>query len=107
MVALHMPIRCIEATRYDYIYCYAEDDEDDGARLTGHKLVCPVSHPSRAHGADMVRGTGSAANKMVFNTGVQASQVEFIRNQLGSIVTLDETPPTFTALEIQDMTRWS
>ncbi|CAE7498925.1 unnamed protein product [Symbiodinium natans] len=67
-----------EATRYDFIYCYAEDDEDDGI--------------------------GSAANKMVFDTGVQASQVAAIKNELGSIVTLDETPPTFTALEIQDPT---
>ena len=39
---------------------------------------------------------------MVFDTGVQASQVAAIKNELGSIVTLDETPPTFTALEIQD-----
>ena len=106
-MSLHMNMPSIQATRYDYIYCYAEDDEDDGARLTEQKLACPVSSAVKARGADMERGTGSAANKMVFNTGVQASQVEFIRNQLGSIVTLDETPPTFTALEIQDMKRWS
>ena len=29
-----------QATRYDFIYCYAEDDEDDGSRLMASCFCC-------------------------------------------------------------------
>ncbi|CAE8610726.1 unnamed protein product [Polarella glacialis] len=69
----------IAETEYSYIYCYAEDDETDGA--------------------------GSAPNKMTYNTGsVEASKVLTIKAAFGALYTLDETPPTFTKLQIEDPT---
>ncbi|CAJ1402439.1 unnamed protein product [Effrenium voratum] len=67
-----------EATEYSHIYCFAQDDEDDGL--------------------------GNQPNKMTFNTSAATSQVSLIRDAIGSVTTLDETPPTFTLLEIQDPT---
>eukprot|EP00928_Gymnodinium_smaydae_P040215 TRINITY_DN27306_c0_g6_i1.p1 TRINITY_DN27306_c0_g6~~TRINITY_DN27306_c0_g6_i1.p1 ORF type:complete len:5181 (-),score=906.80 TRINITY_DN27306_c0_g6_i1:179-15013(-) len=68
-----------EATSYNYIYCYAEDDEADG--------------------------DGSSSNKMTYNSGtVAGSKITSIRTELGSVTTLDESPPSFTQLQIQDPT---
>ena len=39
---------------------------------------------------------------MTFNTSAATSQVSLIRDAIGSVTTLDETPPTFTLLEIQE-----
>ncbi|CAK8994475.1 unnamed protein product [Durusdinium trenchii] len=70
-----------EATEYPYIYCYAEDDEDDGV--------------------------GSNPNKMTFNSSAPASQILVVQESIGSVKTLDQTPPSFTLLEIQDPTAWN
>ncbi|CAE7706437.1 unnamed protein product, partial [Symbiodinium microadriaticum] len=73
-----------EATVYDHIYCFAEDDEVDGL--------------------------GSAPNKMYYDTsdapaGTESSRlVSSVKAAVGSIVTLDESPATFTQLEILDPT---
>ncbi|CAK8993859.1 unnamed protein product [Durusdinium trenchii] len=71
----------LESTEYGYIYCFAEDDEPDGA--------------------------GSVPNKMSFDVGVDASQVSKLQEALGNVTTLDETPPSFTELLIQDPTAWN
>lgn len=64
-----------EETDYPYIYCYAEDDE-----LTPNKMIF-----------DSVGNAG-------------ASNVYTMWTEIGSIQTLDETPPSFTKLAITDPT---
>ncbi|CAE7260941.1 unnamed protein product [Symbiodinium microadriaticum] len=43
---------------------------------------------------------------MTYDTGVYSSQVIVIHQGLGNVTTLDETPPTFTQLSIQDPTNF-
>ncbi|CAJ1414200.1 unnamed protein product [Effrenium voratum] len=64
-----------EETDYPYIYCYAEDDE-----LT--------------------------PNKMIFDSVLDAGprNVHTMWTEIGTIQTLDETPPSFTKLAIRDPT---
>ena len=63
-------------TEYDFIYCYAEDDEG-----------------------------GTLTNAMPFSSGlVDSSKVLHFKTTLGSVTTLDEAPPSFTKLAIQDPT---
>ncbi|CAK8989373.1 unnamed protein product [Durusdinium trenchii] len=63
-----------EETDYPYIYCYAEDDE-----LT--------------------------PNKMIFDSAATGpSNVHTMWTEIGTIQTLDETPPSFTKLAITDPT---
>jgi hypothetical protein len=72
----------LEKTEYPYIYCYAEDDENDG--LAG------------------------ASNKMTYNSGaVDASKALHIATAIGSVTTLDQTPPDFVQLKIQDPTAYN
>ena len=70
----------VEQTDYPYIYCYAEDDETDGV--------------------------GSAPNKMMFDSAANAgpSNVHTIKTSIGTVKTLDESPPTFTKLAMLDPT---
>ncbi len=73
-----------EETQYSHIYCYAEDDEDDGM--------------------------GGTPNRMLYdNTGtsVQPSQVAYVRTEIGSVTTLDESPPSFTHLWVRDPTEYN
>jgi Zn finger protein HypA/HybF involved in hydrogenase expression len=66
-------------TVYNYIYCYAEDDETDGK--------------------------GDNANKMAYNLGaVDASKTGIMHAALSPMTTLDESPPSFTSLTVQDPT---
>ena len=44
---------------------------------------------------------------MSFNSGADPSRVAVIRAGLGNMTTLDETPPEFTHLSIQDPTAWN
>jgi hypothetical protein len=68
-----------EATTYNHIYCFAEDDEVDGI--------------------------GSMPNGMPLLSGpMNDSNVEAVRHAIGPVTTLDETPPTFTRLQLQDPT---
>ncbi|CAE7040244.1 unnamed protein product [Symbiodinium natans] len=73
-----------EETDYPYIYCYAEDDETDGGSS----------------------GPGSSPNVMrwddLANTG--PDNVHTIWAGIGTVQTLDETPPEFTQLSIKDPT---
>ncbi|CAE7397007.1 unnamed protein product [Symbiodinium pilosum] len=73
-----------EQTNYPYIYCYAEDDETDGGSS----------------------GPGSAPNKMMWDDVANAlpSNVHTIWAGIGTVQTLDETPPEFTQLSIKDPT---
>lgn len=63
----------LEETPYPYIFCFAEDDE-----------VPP--------------------NQMIFDDAGQAggNNVHTIQQGIGTVITLDETPPSFTRLEIED-----
>ena len=68
-----------EATLYDWLYCYAEDDEDDGV--------------------------GGDPNGMLYSLyPIDASNVEDVQVALGAVTTLDESPPSFTVLKIEDPT---
>jgi len=71
-----------EELEYSHIYCFAEDDEDDGV--------------------------GSTPNIMVYSSpsAPAASQVLHVQTQLGSVTTLDESPPSFTTLAIDDPTAY-
>ena len=51
-------------------------------------------------------GLGAAPNKMTYDTGDLRSQVVVIHQGLGNMTTLDETPPIFTQLSIQDPTNF-
>ena len=53
-----------------------------------------------------IQGQGSEPNKMSFATG-PASTVASIQAALGNVTTLDETPPEFTQLAIQDPTAFN
>jgi len=70
----------VEKTDYPYIYCYAEDDETDGL--------------------------GSNPNKMLYNPSAQAgpNNVYTIYQGIGTVQTLDESPPSFTKLQMLDPT---
>eukprot|EP00927_Polykrikos_kofoidii_P002778 TRINITY_DN11111_c1_g1_i1.p1 TRINITY_DN11111_c1_g1~~TRINITY_DN11111_c1_g1_i1.p1 ORF type:complete len:1928 (+),score=277.30 TRINITY_DN11111_c1_g1_i1:722-5785(+) len=62
-----------ERTDYPYIYCYAEDDE-------------------------------TPPNKMIFDNAASAgpSNIHTMQMEIGTIQTLDESPPSFTHLSILD-----
>lgn len=68
----------VEEQDYPYIYCFAEDDETDGL--------------------------SSAPNKMIFNTGGDYGPTNMytIQQAIGTVQTLDESPPVFTLLKLQD-----
>jgi len=70
----------VEEKDYPYIYCYAEDDEEDGV--------------------------GDNPNKMMFDDVANAgpSNVHTIKTGIGTVQTLDESPPTFTKLAMLDPT---
>jgi hypothetical protein len=66
-------------TDYTHIYCHAEDDESDGL--------------------------GNSPNPTFFDTGAaDASKVSVIQAAIGTVRTLDESPPSFTSLSVQDPT---
>jgi len=73
----------IEKKDYPYIYCYAEDDEEDGI--------------------------GDNPNKMMFDDSANAgpSNVHTIKTGIGTIQTLDESPPSFTQLSMLDPTAYN
>eukprot|EP00931_Biecheleriopsis_adriatica_P071269 TRINITY_DN4511_c0_g1_i3.p1 TRINITY_DN4511_c0_g1~~TRINITY_DN4511_c0_g1_i3.p1 ORF type:complete len:2354 (-),score=405.61 TRINITY_DN4511_c0_g1_i3:1928-8902(-) len=73
-----------EATAYAYIYCYAEDDENDGLGLLPNKMYFDSSDA----GPDVPA----------------SSMVKSIRSEIGAVTTLDESPPTFTELSMADPT---
>jgi hypothetical protein len=69
-----------EAVQYSHIYCYAEDDETDGIG-------------------------GGSPNQMTFNTGpASASMVASTKTAIGPVTVLDETPPRFVQLKMDDPT---
>jgi hypothetical protein len=70
----------VEETPYSHIYCFAEDDESNGH--------------------------GTSPNVMSFNDGSQdpARRVLSTHTRIGTVNTLDESPPSFTKLQIQDPT---
>ena len=55
----------------------------------------------------LTRGRGSNPNKMSFDSGADPSRVTVIQLGLGNVTTLDETPPEFTHLSIQDPTAFN
>ena len=64
-------------TDYPYIYCYAEDDEQ-------------------------------TANPMLFDDSTPAANnVHTMKTEIGTIQTLDESPPSFTSLAMQDPTAFN
>ena len=79
-----------EEVNYDYIYCFAEDDEDE------------VNQPVGASYTD-----SELTNKMPYSTGVAGSQVLLTRTQIGPVKVLDESPASFTNLQMQDITAYS
>lgn len=71
-----------EELQYSYIYCYAQDDEDDGV--------------------------GGNANKMIWNSATTGSDnVHTMGTEIGTIETLDESPPSFTYLAMLDPTAYN
>jgi hypothetical protein len=63
-----------EESTYNHIYCFSQDDE-------------------------------ATPNKMTYNSGaVAGSKVASVGTDIGTVTTLDESPPSFTQLEIQDPT---
>jgi mannose/fructose/N-acetylgalactosamine-specific phosphotransferase system component IIB len=75
-----------EKETYDFIYCYAEDDEIATALLPQQTV-----------------------NKMIYDTAANAGpqNVNTMKTEIGSITTLDESPPSFTVLKIQDPTAYN
>jgi len=75
--------KLIEKTTYPHIYCFAEDDETDGI--------------------------GSSPNKMLFDSAANAGpkNVHTISLGIGTISTLDESPPSFTQLSMLDPTAFN
>eukprot|EP00931_Biecheleriopsis_adriatica_P047271 TRINITY_DN27224_c0_g2_i1.p1 TRINITY_DN27224_c0_g2~~TRINITY_DN27224_c0_g2_i1.p1 ORF type:complete len:3147 (+),score=582.09 TRINITY_DN27224_c0_g2_i1:27-9467(+) len=69
-----------EEKDYPFIYCYAEDDESDG--------------------------NGGSPNKMLFDDTGQSgpNNVHTIKTGIGTVQTLDESPPTFKKLSMMDPT---
>jgi len=73
----------IEEQDYPYIYCYAEDDENDGV--------------------------GGSPNKMIFDAAANAGpdNVHTMKVEIGTVQTLDESPPSFTKLSMRDPTLYN
>eukprot|EP00928_Gymnodinium_smaydae_P010937 TRINITY_DN14116_c0_g3_i2.p2 TRINITY_DN14116_c0_g3~~TRINITY_DN14116_c0_g3_i2.p2 ORF type:complete len:1544 (+),score=343.05 TRINITY_DN14116_c0_g3_i2:230-4861(+) len=70
----------VEEKEHPHIYCFAEDDEQDGV--------------------------GGAPNPMIYDAVTNAGpmNVHTIKTGIGTVWTLDETPPSFTKLAIFDPT---
>jgi hypothetical protein len=74
----------IEEKNYQWIYCYAEDDEEDGV--------------------------GGQPNQMTFDSSgnnAGPNNVHTLKTGIGTVETLDESPPSFTTLRMQDPTEYN
>jgi len=75
-----------EETDYPFIYCYAEDDEDTPLTTSAN------------------RGVGGTPNKMHYDSAANAGpqNVHTMKTEIGTVQTLDESPPSFTRLALKD-----
>jgi hypothetical protein len=95
-----------EEIDYPRIYCYAEDDED---QMTGGM----VYDENALGGAGDWYGTAkSLPNKMIYHTSASAGPqnshtISQDAGGVGTIQTLDESPPIFDKLMIQDPTAFN
>jgi hypothetical protein len=93
-----------EEVFYPYIYCYAEDDED--------QMTLGMVYDENASPPDWYGTAKTDPNKMFYHTSSKSGpqNVHTISQEtggIGSIQTLDESPPIFDKLMIQDPTAWN